>query len=102
MDLSARLAACEAGGPSSPSVRIQDIWEPAKIVGAQKVQTQYKRPAIMLEVDLVGGERRVTFLPARFVRTLTDEDLCVLVSEGYSVLCTGTVGRTNNVKIFKA
>lgn len=102
MDLSAKLAVCEVAAPSIPSIPVRDLLEPAKIVGARRVPTRFNRPAIMLEVVLTGGERRVTFLPARFDNVISDEDLAVMAaSKDFSVKCTGVVGRSPSVSIFK-
>lgn len=102
MALSAKLAACEVEAPSTPSIPVREILEPAKIVAARRVPTRFNRPAILLEVVLAGGESRVTFLPTRFDRILTDEDLKEITnSRQWSVKCTGTVARAVNVMLFK-
>jgi hypothetical protein len=101
MDLDAKLLNCEEA-TNIPKIHIKELILPAKIMAARKVQTKFNHAAILLEVITADGERRVTFLPARFLNTLTNEDLEQLTqTKRYSVKCTGTVGKSPNVLIFK-
>lgn len=101
MDLSKKLQAAEVPA-SVPAIPVREIIEPARIVGAARVNTRFNHPAIKLEVTTSTGESRVTFLPARFVSLLTDEDLEEFTSQKkYYVKCTGMGARSPHVLIFK-
>lgn len=101
MDLSTKLSSCEV--LSSPlKVPIKDLTEPAKIQSARRINTRFGTMVIVLHVTTSAGEERVTFLPSRFTSLLTDEDLeCFTNSKLYSVKCTGMVGNSPNVLIYK-
>lgn len=102
MDLNAKLAACEKPVVSFTKISIKEITQPAKILSAKRVPTRFNRPAILLEVVLEDGSERVTFLPARFEKKLTDENLQYFTeSKKFSVLCTTPAERSPHVKIFE-
>jgi len=101
MDLAAKLTAFEVP-VLRPKIPIRELVEPAKITYARRVRTRFDSTTIMLEILMPNGELRVTFLPSRFTHILTNEDIQQLCdSKQYSVKCTGSVGNSPNVLIFK-
>jgi len=55
--------------------------------------------AIIAEVAMPDGDRRMTYLPPKFVRELVHGDLVAMRAGGYFIRCRGKRGRSYDVEI---
>lgn len=100
MDLSKKL---ENLSRPDETLKLQDlVGKPeALIISARRVTTRYGKPAVVLDIynDNLGGS---LFLPKKFVDTLDDNDLQLMVQNQYKIKVEQN-GQTSspNVIIFK-
>lgn len=86
-----------------PKVPMQELIKKDgyKILCARRVDTRFKRPTILLEIEYEDGEPRVTFLPVRFSLALDDSELQEITdSKAYRVRCNGLTDTSPNVQIW--
>lgn len=88
-----------------PKVLMKDLIrrDGYKILCARRVDTRFKRPTILLEIEYEGGETRVTFLPVRFSVALDDTEIQEISdSQTYRVRCTGLTDNSPNVQLWNS
>lgn len=103
MSLTYKLTTLHEAAEEIPKVSIRELTSKAgySIVAARRVETRFKTPSILLEIDREEDGPAITFLPNRFVNTLTDEDLSDITDAGdYRVCCTDSSGNSPSVRIW--
>lgn len=101
MSLTTKLNSLESL-PDIKTVKMSDLCERGyMITSCKKIQTKHGA-AVVVHLDM-NGSTVSAFLPKRFVDSLEESDIAEIDStKCYNLQCLGMVGRSANVKIWKA
>jgi len=103
MSLTSKLNTLHEAAEETPKIPIKELTSKAgyRIVAARRVETRFRTASILLEIDREEDGPAITFLPNRFVNTLTEEDLSEITEAGdYRVCCTDSSGNSPSVRIW--
>lgn len=102
MDFSSKLTALKvAQGAERVEMKSLTDKKGYKIMAARKHVHKKYGASIIIDV-LVDDVQKVTFLPKRFAKELTDEDINRLDSGDFMIRCVGFTNRSPEVEIAKA
>lgn len=102
MALQDKLTSLEKFSELPPRVKISELRDERgyNIVFAKKINTQHGLAVVIHFMK--DGVKVSTFLPKRFVDTLTDDDITEIdTSKSFKFYCVGMSGRSPDIKIWK-